>query len=272
MARLGSLLFSIPLVLFTLVACRPDMDGAKEIGRASLQAANTPAGGTCLQEAAGACSEFSQSGLAFASSSCKTLLRGTYSTGGTCPRANLMATCEKKSGTKYYYLGGSLPWVSDAKAACEKDGEPGKFTAEPNAEETAKAKALPTPGQITGSCTSAYGACEDLHGELAEVHKTTCTRLNGTFSTAPCSSDRLVGSCVKNGSVERYYERDLKLHTVAQLADICEKLATPFGHFYSRNGVAQAPGAPIAEAPKGPAHVGAHGGAHAKKTKHHRRK
>ncbi|MDF2697647.1 MAG: hypothetical protein K0S65_6030, partial [Labilithrix sp.] len=152
----------------------------------------------------------------------------------SCPTADLMGVCERKGGDKkFYYFGGSTPWVSDAQESCEKDGlEPGKFTAQPGAEQAAKDKALPTAARIQGSCINSAGSCEDLFGEAFDMQKSMCEQFDGKFSTSPCTSDKLVASCVKSGKVERLYEKDLKLQKLSELQSSCEKYAIPFGHFY----------------------------------------
>jgi hypothetical protein len=202
---------SVSLLAIASVAC--GKPSSSKPGAATLTSANAPKGGRCLLEKAGTCSEYKDNTLGLAESACKDLMKGAYSK-ESCPTADLMGVCERKGDKKFYYYGGSTPWVSDAQESCEKDGlEPGKFTAQPNAEQTAKDKALPTAAKIQGSCINSSGTCEDLYGEMFDMQKSMCEQFDGKFSTAPCTSDKLVASCVKNGKVERLY-------------------AIPFGHFY----------------------------------------
>lgn len=243
---------AVSLMALASVACKPgnktDKAGSTTLTSA---AAAAPKGGSCMQENAGTCEEYKDNALGLAESACKDLLKGKYSK-EACPQANLMAVCERKNDKKYFYYGGSQPWLSDAKEACEKDGlEPGKLTAQPNAEQTAKEKALPDAARIQGSCVKQGGTCEDLYGEMFDLQKSTCEQFDGKFSTSPCTTDKLVASCVKNGKVERLYEKDLKLSKMSELQENCEKYAIPFGHFYP------SPNAPKPAAPAGKGAAGA---------------
>jgi hypothetical protein len=203
-----------------------------KVGATTLTSANAPKGGSCMQDKAGVCEEYKDNTLGLAESACKDLMKGAYSK-ESCPQANLMAVCERKNDKKFYYYGGSHPWLSDAKESCEKDGlEPGKLTAQPGAEQTAKDKALPTATTIQGSCTKQGGGCEDLYGEMFDMQKSMCEQFDGKFATTACPSEKLVASCVKNGKVERLYEKDLKFSKMSELQENCEKYAIPFGHFY----------------------------------------
>jgi hypothetical protein len=234
---------SVSLVALATVACgKPKSDG--KAGSTNVTSAAAPKGGRCLLEKAGTCSEYKDNALGLAESACKDLMKGVYSK-ESCPTADLMGVCERKGDKKFFYFGGSTPWVSDAQESCEKDGlEPGKFTAQPGAEQIAKDKALPAPTRIQGSCINSAGTCEDLFGEAFEIQKSMCEQLDGKFSASPCTTDKLVASCVKNGKVERLYEKDLKSQKLSDLQSSCEKYAIPFGHFYPN------PNAAAAAAPK----------------------
>ena len=230
--RTFAIVSSLSLVALASTGCRKPKDGDGKSGSATVTSAGAPKGGRCLLESAGSCTEYKDNALGLAEASCKDLMKGAYSK-ESCPTADLMGVCERKGDKKFFYFGGSTPWVSDAQEACEKDGlEPGKFTAQPNAEQTAKDKALPTASRIQGSCVSSAGTCEDLYGEMFEMQKSMCEQFDGKFSTTPCSTEGLVASCVKNGKVERLYEKDLKFQKLSELQNSCEKYAIPFGHFY----------------------------------------
>jgi hypothetical protein len=191
-------------------------------------------------ENAGTCTEYEGNALGLTETMCKDVMKGSYAK-ESCPTAELMGVCERKNDKKFYYFGGSTPWVSDAKESCEKDGlEPGKFAAQPNAEQAAKEKAIPTAAKIQGSCIDSSGTCEDLFGEMFDMQKSMCEQFDGKFETTPCTSDKLVASCVKNGKVERLYEKDMKFQKLADLEKSCEKYAIPFGHFYANPNAAAA--------------------------------
>jgi len=226
-------LSAVSLVALATIAC--GKPGAKTDGKAgttTLTSANAPKGGSCNLPKAGSCTEYADNALGLTESMCKDLIKGSYEK-ASCPTANLMGVCERKGDKKFYYFGGSMPWVSDAQNNCEKDGlEPGKFTAQPGAEQTAKDKAIPTGDRIQGSCTNSGGTCEDLFGDMFDMQKSMCEQFDGKFSTSACTAEKLVGSCVKNGKVERLYEKDLKFQKLADLQNSCEKYAIPFGHFY----------------------------------------
>jgi hypothetical protein len=232
-SRSGLVVTSALVLGLALTACgRGGKADPSKAGTANLTSASSPNGGSCNQDKAGTCSELADDVLGLAESACKDLVKGSYAK-APCPRANLMGVCERKNEKKYYYFGGALPWVSDAKESCEKDGlEPGKFTAQPNAEQTAKDQALPPATRIAASCMSGAGTCEDLYGESPDLQKTLCEQFDGKFSTSACPSDKLVASCVKNGKVERLYEASLHGKKLADLQTTCEKYALPFGHFY----------------------------------------
>lgn len=223
---------SLSVIALASTGCRKPKGAEGKPGSATVTSATAPKGGSCLLENAGTCTEYQDNALGLAETSCKDLMKGSYSK-ESCPTAELMGVCERKGDKKFFYYGGSTPWVSDAQEACEKDGlEPGKFTAQPNAEQIAKDKALPTASRIQGSCVSSSGSCEDLYGEMFDMQKSMCEQFDGKFSSSPCTTEKLVASCVKRGKVERLYEKDLKFQKLSDLQNSCEKYAIPFGHFY----------------------------------------
>lgn len=249
---------SVSLIALATTACGKSKPGDAKAGagQASLTSAAAPKGGRCLLENAGTCTEYKDNALGLAESACKDLMKGSYAK-ESCPTAELMGVCERKGDKKYYYFGGSTPWVSDAKESCEKDGlEPGAWTAQPNAEQTAKDKALPAASKIQGSCTKS-DICEDLYGEMFDMQKSMCEQFDGKFATTPCSTEKLVASCVKSGKVERHYEKDLKDQKMSDLQETCEKYAIPFGHFYTNPDYKPAAAAKPTLAGKGAAKAGA---------------
>lgn len=242
--RTFAVVSSLSLVALASTGCRKSKGEDGKSGAATVTSAAVPKGGRCLLESAGTCTEYKDNALGLAESACKDLMKGSYAK-ESCPTAELMGVCERKGDKKFYYYGGSTPWVSDAQESCEKDGlEPGKFTAQPGAEQIAKDKTLPAASRIQGSCVTSSGTCEDLYGEMFEMQKSMCEQFDGKFSSSPCTTEKLVASCVKNGKVERLYEKDLKLQKLSELQNSCEKYAIPFGHFYPNPDAAAAPAKP----------------------------
>jgi hypothetical protein len=70
--------------------------------------------------------------------------------------------------------------------------------------------AAPLPPKVTESCDQAalLGMCMDYTRTDIMMHKTLCEGFKGKFAEAPCSNDRLVGSCaLEDGDIKRYYEK-----------------------------------------------------------------
>jgi hypothetical protein len=70
--------------------------------------------------------------------------------------------------------------------------------------------AAPLPPKVTESCDQAalLGMCMDYTRTDILMHKTLCEGFKGKFAEAPCSNDRLVGSCaLEDGDIKRYYEK-----------------------------------------------------------------
>ncbi len=220
---------SVSLIALATSACGKGKAEGGKAGSTSLTSAEAPKGGRCLLEKAGTCTEYKGNALGLAEGACTDLLKGAYAK-EACPAAELMGKCERKGDTVFYYFGGEYPWVSDAEKSCAKDGlEPGKFTASAGAEQLAKEKALPATSKILGSCAhTSLGTCEDYTGADFDMLKGLCDK----FTATPCSTDKLVASCVKHGRVERLYESELKYQKMADLQKSCEGDAFPFGHFY----------------------------------------
>jgi hypothetical protein len=94
---------------------------------------------------------------------------------------------------------------SAALTACPKktssDGQPG----------APDAKAGPVAPKITESCDVAglLGFCLDYTKTDVMMHRTLCEGFKGKFAEAPCSKDRVVGSCemLEDGDIKRYYEK-----------------------------------------------------------------
>lgn len=237
---------SITFVGLALVACgKPSGKGADPSGSATTTSGAAPKGGSCLEDKAGLCTEYNDNPLGMAEGACTSMFKGTYQK-SACPTADLMGVCERKDEKEYYYFGnGAAPWLSDAKKDCEQNPlTPGKFVPQPNAEQAAKDKAIPSASKIVGSCKKKDGSCDDIHGRLADMEKSSCEDLGGTYATTACSSENLVGSCAKHGKVSRYYSDSLKLFTVKELTENCED-ALSEGHYYP------GPAAPAAAAAKG---------------------
>jgi hypothetical protein len=73
---------------------------------------NAPKGGSCLQDKAGLCTEFSENPGGLAEGTCTALMKGTYSK-SSCPKDNTIGTCQAKTDATYYYFGNaSGPWTA----------------------------------------------------------------------------------------------------------------------------------------------------------------
>lgn len=247
-----------------VMACGKSGDKAGAGGAASSSATVTsgpvPKGGSCNLEKDGMCHEYADSALGMVEGLCTGMMKGTYAK-ASCSTANLMGVCEEKDEKKYYYYGNAdAPWVADAKEHCEKNaGAPGKWTAQPGAEEIAKTKALPAADKIGGSCTKESGSCDDVWGQMMDLQKGSCEAVDGKWATTPCQVDKLVASCVKNGKVTRYTDKDLKTQggKLSDLQELCEKVSFPFGHFYPGPNAPAAGGAAAAGGAKAAAGGGA---------------
>jgi len=232
----------------TVVACGKPKDGA--VGTTTTTSAAVPKGGSCNVEKQGICEEYADSALGLVEGACKSLLKGSYAK-ASCSTQNLMGVCESKDEKKFYYFGNSAaPWVSDAKDDCEKNAiTPGKFTAQPNAEEQAKQKALPSSDKIIASCN--YGDhCEDIIVDALDMEKSTCEQTQGKYATSACPTAGLVGTCVKRGKAVRHYEAALKYSKMSSLQTMCDSNGILFGHWYpDPNAAAAAAASPKAATP-----------------------
>jgi len=233
------LVSSFTLVTVALVGCSlpPSKKKAdsEAVGTTTTTSASLKGGASCNHEKSGRCTEFKKDDpLGLLETGCKDIQKATFTKDTGCASANLMGTCERQDAKEFYYFGGAIPWVQDAKTSCEKDGlTPGKFTASPNAEQTAKDKAVPTPDHIVASCTEKDGTlCEDLYGDLVELQTSSCEQGGRKLAKTPCASEKLVGSCVKEGTTERHYEPELKWMKLADLQKNCESSSILYGHWY----------------------------------------
>ncbi len=244
------------LVALSAVACGKL---SSKPGTTETTSANMPKGGSCDEAKAGICTEYSDNPLGIAESACKSMFKGSYAK-TSCPTANLMGVCEKKTdkgaaGDKeYYYFGnGIAPWVEDAKKDCENNvlSPGGKFTAQPNAEATAKEKGIPEAAKIVASCVKSDNTCDDIIGRMPELDKSFCEDGGGKFNDGKaCDSANLVGSCLKHGKVSRYFTANLKSQTMKELQSDCESGFSE-GHWY------QGPNAPADKPAAAPAGKGA---------------
>jgi hypothetical protein len=239
---------SFAIVGLTVAACgKPSKDG--QAGSTSVTSAPIPKGGSCNVEKQGICEEYADSALGLAEGACKSLMKGSYAK-AACSTQNLMGVCETKDEKKFYYFGNSLaPWVSDAKDDCEKNAiTPGKFTAQPNAEEQSKTKAMPSSDKISAHCTEESGQCEDIIVDMLDMEKSSCESGGGKYATGACPTAGLVGSCVKRGKVVRYYTPALKSQKMTDLQTFCDSNGILFGHFYADPNAPAAPtGKPAAK-------------------------
>ena len=239
---------TLSLSLVAVVACgKPGGSGSgSSAGSATVTSGPAPKGGSCNEEQSGICVEYGDNPLGMAEGACKEMFHGTYSK-GSCPQQNALGYCQKKEDKEFYYFGnGVAAWVDDAREDCEKNPlTPGKFTAAPNAEQTAKDKAIPTPDRISASCQHKDGTCDDITGRLADLEKSFCEDGgNGTYTEhKACAADALVGSCVKHSKVSRYYTPSLKTQSAKDLTNDCENGLLK-GHWYP------GPAAPAAAAAK----------------------
>jgi hypothetical protein len=251
--RLSTVAFSISIV--ALVACGKPANKDGAAGSATVtSAAAAPKGGSCMEEKSGICTEYADNPLGFAESACKDMFKGTYSK-NACPTQNLIGTCQKKDdknpngGDKefYYFGNGKGAWVSDAQDDCEKNPlSPGKFTAQAGVDQQAKDNALPAANHISASCVKKDGTCEDITGRLGELEKSFCEDGGaGTYKDGQaCPTENLVGSCLKQGKVARYYTANLKTSNVKSLTKDCEDFS-----LIGKNHWYPGPAAPAAAAP-----------------------
>jgi hypothetical protein len=134
--------------------------------------------------------------------------------------------------------------VSDAKADCEDNpvrSKPGKFAAQPGAEDAAKQKAIPAATRFIGSCAMA-DQCEDYTYDALGMEKDSCTSAQGKYATTPCPTDDFAGSCVQKDKVTRYSKSLVKktggLSIVEKMCN--ESGALGWGHFYPAPGTSTA--------------------------------
>ncbi len=240
---------SFAIVGLTVAACGKPTSKDGQAGATTVTSAPVPKGGSCNVEKQGICEEYADSALGLAEGACKSLLKGSYAK-AACSQQNLMGVCETKDEKKFYYFGNSVaPWVSDAKEDCEKNAiTPGKFTAQPNAEEQAKTKALPAADKISNHCMEETGQCEDIIVDPLDMEKQSCESGGGTYGAGACPTAGLVGSCVKRGKVVRYYEKALKSQKMSDLQTFCDSNGILFGHWYADPNAPTA--APAAKAAK----------------------
>jgi hypothetical protein len=219
---------------------------SKGAGGASGAAAadpNAPKGGSCMQDKAGLCTEFSENPAGLAEGACTSLMKGTYSK-AACSHDSTIGSCQSKGDTTYYYFGNaSGPWTEDAQDDCKTIHE-GTFTATAGAAETAKAKAIPTPDKILASCTQDTGSCDDEYGDpiKLDISKSFCAAPATWADAKACPTDNLVATCLSGGTAHRYYATYLKKNgiSMADLGNLCKSSGIGYSHFYP------APGAPTA--------------------------
>lgn len=208
---------------------------------------------SCTMEDMGVCSEDPASEELGASMACS-MFKGKFAKTACAADKRIGVCTEKKEagkepGKKVYYLGNaSAPLVADAKKDCEENPlSPGQtFAAVAGVDDAAKAAAMPQAAQITGSCTI-KDKCDDYlgHGLADGDRETSCKEVTGTWSTAPCSAAKLIGTCRESGMASRYYAGGPSAWKAADAQKDCEIL--PGGHYFP------APGAPApAAAPAAP--------------------
>jgi hypothetical protein len=219
--------------------------GSASGGGGAAASAEAPKGGSCLEDKAGLCTEYSDNPGGVAESACTMLMKGTY-TKNACPRDNTIGSCQSKGDTTYYYFGNaSGPWTEDAEADCKSTHE-GTFTATAGAADLAKQKALPTPDRILASCSHdpTTSSCNDYYGDSVtlSLSKSLCTD-DGTWNDGKaCPTDGLVATCLSGGAAHRYYAPYLKKTgtSMNDLATLCKDSSIGYAHFYP--GVASASG------------------------------
>jgi hypothetical protein len=220
-------------------------------GGATASDPSAPKGGSCMQDKAGLCTEFSENPAGLAEGACTSLMKGTFSK-ASCSKDNTIGSCQAKSDVTYYYFGNaSGPWTEDAADDCKTIHE-GTFTPTPGAADNAKAKALPTPDKILASCTQDATACDDEYGDPIKVD------LSKSFCSAPatwadgkaCPTDSLVGTCLSGGTAHRFYAAYLKKNGISMtdLGNLCKSSSIGYSHFYPAPG---APAAPVVAAASG---------------------
>ena len=229
-------------VAVSLAAIGCSKGGGASAG-ASAADPNAPKGGSCMQDKAGLCTEFSENPGGLAEGTCTALMKGTYSK-ASCTRDNTIGACQAKGDATYYYFGNaSGPWTEDAADDCKNIHE-GTFTATPGAADTAKAKALPTADKILASCTQDTGSCDDEYGDpiKLDISKSFCSAPATWADAKACPTDSLVATCLSGGTAHRYYAAYLKKNgiSMADLGNLCKSGSIGYSHFYP------APGAPSA--------------------------
>jgi hypothetical protein len=103
-----------------------------------------------------------------------------------------------------FTIGISLLLVLGACGSSNTDSTPS--SASPAAEQENSASST------HGSCNkiAELGTCNDLSGDAfllgEEMQRSMCTGLNGTYGSAACPTENLVGSCdIGGGQIRRYY-------------------------------------------------------------------
>jgi hypothetical protein len=243
-----ALVTALSLVSLAAIGCSKSSSGTAAAGSANP---NAPKGGSCMQDKAGLCTEYSENPGGLAESACTALIKGTYSK-DSCSRDNTIGSCQSKGDTTYYYFGNADgPWTEDAADDCKKIHE-GTFTATPGAAETAKLKALPTPDHILASCTHDPGSCDDFYGDPIKVSidKAFCDGDGTWVDGKACPTDGLVATCLSGGAAKRYYAAYLKKNSVSVsgLGTLCAGGSIGYSHFYPAPGASTA----VATGPKAP--------------------
>jgi hypothetical protein len=213
--------------------------GSSGSGTTSATNANAPKGGSCMQDKAGLCTEFTENPAGLSEGLCTSLMKGTYSK-AACSRDNTIGSCQSKDDATYYYFGNSSgPWTEDAADDCKNIHE-GTFTATPGAADTAKAKALPAPDHILASCVQDANTCDDYYGDPIKVgiSKSFCDGSGQWNDGKACATDGLVATCLSGGAAHRYYAGYLKKNGVTMdgLASLCKSGSIGYSHFYPAAG------------------------------------
>ena len=201
---------------------------------ASGAAAAGPKGGSCV-DPRGQCTEYTDNTLGVAEAACK-MFEGKYIP-SACPTADVIGRCDDADGQKTYYYAGNFiaPWVSDAKRDCEENPartKKGKFTAQPNMEDVAKQKALPSTDKVIGSCQLSE-MCEDIFEDTLKMEKDTCTQVQGKWATTPCPTADVAASCLKAGKVQRYSHKMFKFTKPSAVENLCNSDSVlMWGHYY----------------------------------------
>jgi hypothetical protein len=241
--------FAFVALSVAAIGCSKGSGGAG----ASATDPNAPKGGSCMQDKAGLCTEFSDNPGGLAEGTCTAIMKGSYSK-ASCSRDNTIGACASKGDSTYYYFGNaSGPWTEDAADDCKNIHE-GTFTPTPGAADTAKAKAIPTPDKILASCTQDATSCDDEYGDpiKLDISKSFCSAPATWADAKACPTDNLVATCLSGGTAHRYYATYLKKNGISMndLGNLCKSSSIGYSHFYpAPNAPATAP--VVAQAGKG---------------------